>query len=78
MVEYIRLLIDRDLASSGAHVDPFGIIGIGRSGGSDIAAEGKNAAAAIAEALERTVERTGGSAGREAVVAAVRAERDAR
>lgn len=50
MAEYIRRLVEHDLGSSDTHADPAGIIGIGRSGGSDIAAEGKSAvAAAIAE-----------------------------
>ena len=50
MAEHIRRLVDRDLGSSDAHGDPATIIGIGRSGGSDIAAEGKSAvAAAIAK-----------------------------
>lgn len=78
MAEYIRRLVDRDLGSSDAPRDPSAIIGIGRSGGSDIAAESKNATAAIAEVLERAGGRTGGNIGREAAVAAVRAERDAR
>ena len=50
MAEYIRRLVERDLGSNDTHADPSAIIGIGRSGGSDIAAEGKGAvAAAIAE-----------------------------
>ena len=50
MAEYIRRLVERDLGSLETHTDPATIIGIGRSGGSDIAAEGKSAvAAAIAE-----------------------------
>ena len=78
MAEYIRRLIVRDLGSGETYADPAAIIGIGRSGGSDIAAEGKSAAAAIAEVLERAGGRTGGKIGREAAIAAVRAERDAR
>ena len=50
MAEYIRRLVEKDLGSNDTHADPSAIIGIGRSGGSDIAAEGKSAvAAAIAE-----------------------------
>ena len=78
MAEYIRRLVARDLGSGVAHSDPAAVIGIGQSGGSDIAAEGKSAAAAIAEVLERAGGRAGGNSGREAAIAAVRAERDAR
>ena len=78
MAEYFRRLVDRDLGSSDALGDLTAIIGIGRSGDGDIAADGKNAAAAIAEVLERAGRRTGGNIGREAAVEAVRAERDAR
>ena len=55
MAEYVRRLVDRDLGPSGTLADPSSIIGIGRSGGSDIASEGKDAvAAAIADhAAER-------------------------
>jgi len=50
MAEYIRRLVDSDLGPTDTHADPTSIIGIGRSGGSDIASEGKDAAAtAIAE-----------------------------
>ncbi len=50
MAEYIRRLVERDLGSVETHADPAAIIGIGRSGGSDIAFEGKSAvAAAVAE-----------------------------
>jgi len=50
MAEYIRQLVDRDLGPNGNFTDPSAIFGIGRSGGSDIAQEGKQAiAAAIAE-----------------------------
>jgi len=50
MAEYIRRLVDSDLGPTDTHADPTSIIGIGRSGGSDIASGGKDAAAtAIAE-----------------------------
>ena len=50
MAEYIRRLVDRDLGPTDTLADPGAIIGIGRSGGGDIAREGKDAiAAAIAE-----------------------------
>ena len=50
MAEYIRRLVDRDLEPTDTLADPAWIIGIGRSGRSDIASEGKDAvAAAIAE-----------------------------
>lgn len=53
MAEYIRRLVDRDLASVGPAADPSSIIGIGRSGGSDIASDGDAAvAAAIAHYSE--------------------------
>jgi Ribbon-helix-helix protein, copG family len=45
MAEYIRRLVDRDLAGVGPQASPAAIIGIGRSGGSDIAREGKRAVA---------------------------------
>lgn len=48
MAEYIRRLVDQDLAGGTINADPSAIIGIGRSGGSDIAAEGQ---AAVAEAV---------------------------
>lgn len=48
MAEYIRRLVDRDLGRGGTDADVAAIIGIGRSGGSDIAAEGQ---AAVAEAV---------------------------
>ena len=69
---------ERIVTTSDAHTDLATTIGVGRSGGSDIAAEGEGAAAAIAVVLERAGGRTGGNIGREAAVAAVRAERDAR
>lgn len=78
MAEYIRRLVERDLASSDAHDDPSATIGIGRSGDGQIAAEGKSDAATIADLLERARGRTGGNIGREAAVEAVRTERDAR
>ena len=50
MAEYVRRLVDRDLQPTDTLADPASIIAIGRSGGSDIATEGKDAvAAAIAE-----------------------------
>lgn len=78
MAEYIRRLVEQDLGSGTTRADPAAIIGISRLGGSDIAAEGESAAAAISAVLERAGGRTGGNIGREAAVAAVRAERDAR
>lgn len=48
MAEYIRRLVARDLKQSRTNADISQIIGIGRSGGSDIAAEGKTV---IAEAV---------------------------
>ncbi len=51
MAEYIRRLVDRDLNSAGTSTDVSSIIGIGRSGGSDIAAEGTAAAAEAVAAL---------------------------
>lgn len=48
MAEYIRRLVDQDLAGGRTNADVSAIIGIGRSGGSDIAAEGQ---AATAEAI---------------------------
>ena len=50
MAEYIRRLVDSDLGPTDTLADPTSIIGIGRSGGSDIASEGEDAVAtAIAE-----------------------------
>jgi hypothetical protein len=43
--EYIRRLVDADLAGAERQASPGAIIGIGRSGGSDIAREGKRAVA---------------------------------
>jgi hypothetical protein len=45
MAEYIRRLVDDDLAGVEPQASPAVIIGIGRSGGSDIAREGKRAVA---------------------------------
>jgi hypothetical protein len=45
MAEYIRRLVDADLASTDPEAGPAAIIGIGGSGGSDIAAEGTAAVA---------------------------------
>lgn len=50
MAEYIRRLVDRDLGCGSTSTDVSSIIGIGRSGGSDIAAEGTTRAAAEAVA----------------------------
>lgn len=49
MAEYIRRLVDRDLGRGTTAADVSAIIGIGRSGGSDIAAEGT--AVAVSEAV---------------------------
>lgn len=49
MAEYIRRLVDRDLGTSTTSADVSAIIGIGRSGGSDIASEGT--AVAVSEAV---------------------------
>ena len=49
MAEYIRRLVDRDLGHATTGADVSAIIGIGRSGGSDIAAEGTTAA--VSEAV---------------------------
>lgn len=48
MAEYIRRLVDGDLAGVEPQASPAAIIGIGRSGGSDIARAGKRA---VAEAV---------------------------
>ncbi|MGA7270195.1 MAG: ribbon-helix-helix protein, CopG family [Acidimicrobiia bacterium] len=53
MAEYIRRLVARDLDSVSPEADPDSIIGIGSSGGSDIAAEGKAAIVAAAVAGRR-------------------------
>lgn len=50
MAEYVRRLVDRDLGQAGTGADISAIVGIGRSGGSDIASEGTAAAAAEAVA----------------------------
>jgi hypothetical protein len=47
-ITYIRRLVDDDLAGVDPQATPVSIIGIGRSGGSDIAREGKRA---VAEAV---------------------------
>jgi hypothetical protein len=46
MAEYIRRLVDDDLASVEPAASPSAIVGLGASGGSDIAREGKGAVAA--------------------------------
>lgn len=43
MAEYIRRLVDHDLTGPAPQASPAAIIGIGRSGGSDIAREGSQA-----------------------------------
>ncbi|HZA77434.1 MAG TPA: hypothetical protein VE623_13715 [Acidimicrobiales bacterium] len=48
MAEHIRRLVDDDLIGIEPQPSPAAIIGIGRSGGSDIAREGKRA---VAEAV---------------------------
>lgn len=50
MAEYIRRLVDDDLAGVEPAASPSAIIGIGGSGGSDIAREGKRA---VADAVAR-------------------------
>lgn len=45
MAEYIRRLVDRDLSDTGPAGDPASIVALGRSGGSDVAREGKRAVA---------------------------------
>ncbi len=45
LAEYIRRLVDEDLAGVAPAASPHAIVGIGGSGGSDIAAEGKRAVA---------------------------------
>ena len=49
MAEYIRRVVERDLQRADNRADVSVIFGLGRSGGSDIAAEGKDA---IADAIE--------------------------
>ena len=51
MAEYIRRLVDRDLAGGGAGTHISAIVGIGCSGGSDIAAEGQAATSEAVAAL---------------------------
>jgi hypothetical protein len=48
MAEYIRRLVDQDLDGATPQASPAAIVGLGRSGGSDIAQEGKRA---VAEAV---------------------------
>ena len=48
MAEYIRRLVDQDLRRGGTGADVSAVIGLGRSGGSDIASEGR---AAVEEAI---------------------------
>ena len=45
MAEYIRRLVERDLAQTGSSSDISAIFGIGDSGGSDIAVDRKQATA---------------------------------
>ncbi len=55
MAEYIRRLVDQDLTSVAPRATPSAIIGIGRSGGSDIAREGPQAPmAAVADHAARS------------------------
>ncbi len=49
MAEYIRCLIERDLASPGTQADISTIFGLGNSSGSDLGTEGYSA---ISEAIE--------------------------
>ena len=51
MAEYIRQLVDRDHERGAVGADVSAIIGIGRSGGSDIAADRVAATADAVEAL---------------------------
>ncbi len=55
MAEYIRRLVERDLAQTGPGADISAIFGIGDSGGSDIALDrkGATAEAIAARAAER-------------------------
>ena len=54
MAEYIRRLVDADLAGVEPASSPESIIGIGASGGGDIASEGKRAVArAVADRVTR-------------------------
>lgn len=45
MAEYIRGLVQQDLSKAGPAQDPSTIIGIGRSGGSDVATDKQQAVA---------------------------------
>lgn len=54
MAEYIRRLVDRDLGPGSTSADVSAIIGIGRSGGSDIASEGVTVAVSEAVAVLRS------------------------
>jgi hypothetical protein len=54
MAEYIRRLVARDLEGVAPQADPESIIGIGSSGGSDIAHESKAAIVADAIASSKT------------------------
>ncbi|WP_419553079.1 hypothetical protein [Candidatus Poriferisodalis sp.] len=56
MAEYIRRLVDRDLGRVDTNADVSAIVGIGSSGGSDIAAEGTVMAVAEAVATLRSRE----------------------
>lgn len=57
MAEYVRRVIERDLASPEPRGDISDIFALGRSGGSDIAAEGKSV---VADAVEEDwIQRTG-------------------
>lgn len=56
MAEYIRRLVDRDLVGVAPQSAPASIIGLGRSGGSDIASEGMQAITDSIEAHRSTVE----------------------
>ncbi len=51
MAEYIRRLVERDLARTGPSSDISDIFGIGDSGGSDIAVDRKRATAEAISAL---------------------------
>ena len=51
MAEYIRRLVDQDLAGGRTNAGVSSIIGIGRSGGSNIAVEGQAATSEAVAAL---------------------------
>jgi len=53
MAEYIRRLVDQDLRRGGAFADVSAVIGIGRSGGSDIASESRAATEEAIAAVRR-------------------------